>query len=143
MTFPRSLLNRFTPTKGRSATTTGANRPPSLTFPMATMLVFIFIFFFFCDDDDVHSQNFDDGAVVHRRPLFDASKSTRETNTTPRRTLLRRRQRDAEQHLLLLLSSLSLSLSRLLVYSLFVFFSVVLSFFLNRKRLPKRRTTPS
>ena len=31
---------------------------------------------------DVHSKNFDDGAVVHRHPLFD---STRETNTTPRR----------------------------------------------------------
>ena len=32
--------------------------------------------------DVVHSKNFDDGAVVHRHPLFD---STRETNTTPRR----------------------------------------------------------
>ena len=31
--------------------------------------------------DVVHSKNFDDGAVVHRHPLFD---STRETNTTPR-----------------------------------------------------------
>ena len=34
---PLNWLNRFTPINGRTKTTRGANRPPSLTLPMATI----------------------------------------------------------------------------------------------------------
>ena len=45
---PRNWLNRFTPMIGLMATTSGANTPPSLTFPMDT----IFTAFLFPADDD-------------------------------------------------------------------------------------------
>jgi len=87
--------------------------------------------------DVVHSKNFDDGAVVHRHPLFD---STRETNTTPRRNSSEKKTKRRRTSSSSSSSPPSLPFSSLV--SLFVV-AVVLSSFFRLEKIsipkPKRR----
>ena len=92
--------------------------------------------------DVVHSKNFDDGAVVHRHPLFD---STRETNTTPRRNSVKKTKRRRTSSSTTT-SSPSLPLSRLSLSSSSSLWWCLLSFDFWKRLVypnPKKRSVGS